>query len=257
MTHPAGCPDTLRYALKLVGEGLPCFPCDENKRPLTLHGFKDASRDPECVRAMWHNQTEPLIGVPTGKVSGLDVVDIDPRNGGGSWFVDHKAVLGHTRVHRTRSGGLHFFFGHQAGLRCSAGKLAPGVDVRACGGYVIWWPASGIPVVSDLPAASWPASLSAQLCKPPSPKPLRVRLPDNVLLAGLVRAVAMAHPGQRNSMTYWAACRAGEMVASGLLDAGFAADVITEAAARAGLPDVEARRTAWSGIRKTGGLRHA
>jgi hypothetical protein len=25
-------------------------------------------------------------------------------------------------------------------LRCSRGRIAPGVDVRADGGYVIWWP---------------------------------------------------------------------------------------------------------------------
>jgi len=55
-------------------------------------------------------------------------------------------------------------------------------------------------------------------------------------------------------LTYWAACRVGEMVASGLLDA---AAVITEAATRAGLPRSEAERTAWSGIRRTGRLANA
>jgi hypothetical protein len=35
---------------------------------------------------------------------------------------------------------LHFFFQHAPGLRCSRGLIAPGVDVRADGGYVIWWP---------------------------------------------------------------------------------------------------------------------
>ena len=54
-------------------------------------------------------------------------------------------------------------------------------------------------------------------------------------------------------LTYGAACRVGEMVASGLLDAHDGAAVITEAATRAGLPRLEAERTAWSGTRRTAG----
>jgi len=49
-------------------------------------------------------------------------------------------------------------------------------------------------------------------------------------------------------------CRLGEMVASGLLDAHAAAAVIAEAATRAGLSHSEAERTAWGGIRRTGGV---
>jgi hypothetical protein len=41
-------------------------------------------------------------------------------------------------------------------LRCSASKIAPGVDVRADGGYVVWWPREGLRVVSDAPVAHWP-----------------------------------------------------------------------------------------------------
>ena len=62
--------------------------------------------------------------------------------------------------------------------------------------------------------------------------------------------------GQRNSLTFWAACRAGEMVATGMLNADTAAAVIAEAATRAGLTYSEAHRTVWSGIRTSGGLRH-
>jgi hypothetical protein len=70
--------------------------------------------------------------------------------------------------------------------------------------------------------------------------------------ARLVRFVARSDEGKRNNMTYWAACRAGEMVASGLLEADDAVAIIAEAATRAGLSPAEAERTAWSGIRSTG-----
>jgi hypothetical protein len=73
----------------------------------------------------------------------------------------------------------------------------------------------------------------------------------------LVQLIAGARTGDRNNVTYWAACRAGEMVASGLLEANAAAAVIAEAATRAGLPRYEAERTAWSGIRVTGGFANA
>jgi hypothetical protein len=82
----------------------------------------------------------------------------------------------------------------------------------------------------------------------------RIKIPDQYALMRLVRLIAGAREGERNNLTYWAACRAGEMVASGLLAADSAAVVIAEAATRAGLPRAEAERTAWSGVRTTGGL---
>ena len=85
----------------------------------------------------------------------------------------------------------------------------------------------------------------------------RITVPDEHALARLVRLIAGAREGERNNLTYWAACRAGEMVASGLLKADAATAIIVEAATRAGLPRAEAEHTAWSGIRTTGGLAHA
>src|SRR5215472_14280449 len=82
----------------------------------------------------------------------------------------------------------------------------------------------------------------------------RITVPDEHALMRLVRLIAGARAGERNKLTYWAACRVGEMVASGLLDAHAAAAVIAEAATRGGLAFSEAERTAWNGIRRTGGL---
>jgi hypothetical protein len=82
----------------------------------------------------------------------------------------------------------------------------------------------------------------------------RITVPDRYALMRLVQLIANARERERNNLTYWAACRAGEMVASGLLAADAAVAVIAEAAARAGLPRAEAERTAWSGIHTTGGF---
>jgi hypothetical protein len=160
------------------------------------------------------------------------------------------------RRHRTRSGGLHLVFRHAPDIRCSAGRIAPGIDVRGDGGYIIWWPATGLPVLCNGPFAPWPEWLSAQLFPSQRTVAPRIAVPDSHATMCLVQLIASARIGERNNLTYWAACRAGEMVASGLLGADAAAAIIAEAATRAGLPRAEAEHTAWSGIRMTGGLAH-
>jgi hypothetical protein len=245
---------SLARAMSLVGQGLPCFPCGIAKKPTTPRGFKDATCDPDAVCELWTKHPGPLVGVSTGGSSGLDVLDIDPRHGGDVWLAEHKHRLPPTRAHRTRSGGLHLLFEHQRGVRSSAGRIAAGVDVRASGGYVIWWPAAGLPVLSDTAVAAWPAWLCARLISPPQSKPQRITVPDQYALMRLVRLIAGVREGERNDLTYWAACRAGEMVASGLLAANVAAAVIAEAATRAGLPRAEAERAARNRVRTTGGV---
>jgi hypothetical protein len=240
-------------ALILASEGRHCFPCARTKRPTSPHGFLDASSDLVELRKLWTRHPGPLVGIRTGKISGVDLLDLDRKHRqAAEWWKAHRDILPATRVHRTRSGGLHLFFQHAPGMRCSAAKIMPGVDVRGDGGYVIWWPIAGLPVLRDAPLAPWPEWLRAQLLSPLRPVVPRITVPDGLVLAGLIRLVAGAPDGERNNLAYWAACRAGEMVASGLLGADIAAAVIAEAATRAGLPRAEAERTAWSGIRTTG-----
>jgi hypothetical protein len=59
-----------------------------------------------------------------------DALDIDPRHGGDVWYAANLSRLPRTRTHQTRSGGLHILFDHADGVRSSAGKIAPGIDVR-------------------------------------------------------------------------------------------------------------------------------
>jgi hypothetical protein len=255
----------LAYAL---GLGLPAFPCrntPENKKtdktPLTKNGYLDASADPGKVREMFTRCDGCLIGVPTGAISSFDVLDVDPRNGGQEWYEAHKSKLPATRAHRTRSGGLHLLFKHLDGLRCSTSKIAPGIDVRADGGYIIWWPATGLEFQDYPPAglADWPLWLWPQLMSKPVPPPQPYPRPAintkslDSHLRGLVKVVANAPAGERNCITYWAACRMRNLIADGVLSEALAIEIIVECAKRAGLPGVEARRTAISGIRKTGG----
>ena len=49
------------------------------KTPLARNGFKDASCDPTTNREAWTRWPHALIGMPTGEVSGLVVLDVDVK----------------------------------------------------------------------------------------------------------------------------------------------------------------------------------
>jgi hypothetical protein len=61
----------------------------------------------------------------------------------------------------TESGGYHIFFRHHEGLRGSVNRIAPGVDVRADGNYVIHWCREGLPVANADKLEPWPEWLLA------------------------------------------------------------------------------------------------
>ncbi|HBK06390.1 MAG TPA: hypothetical protein DDZ81_11075 [Acetobacteraceae bacterium] len=148
----------LDSALELAELGIPVFPLKSNKRPCQEGAFHDASSDPETVRRLFADPLASLIGVPTGAASGIDILDIDPKSGGDLWLRENEHRLPAARRHHTRSGGVHLFFVHTAGMANSASRIAPGVDVRGAGGYFVWWPAAGFFVTGDA-WATWPAWL--------------------------------------------------------------------------------------------------
>jgi hypothetical protein len=148
--------------------GLPVFPCDDQKRPMTAHGFRDATRDPETIRRAFARAA--MIGIPTGEESGFFVLDLDVKNGarGLEWLAAHESRLPQTRRHSTRSGGIHLLFAMPAGraIRNSASRVGPGVDVRGTGGYIIAPPSIGYDVVDASTIAPAPAWL-LDLIDPP------------------------------------------------------------------------------------------
>ena len=68
----------LQAALDYAASGKPVFPCRvKDKAPLVPGGFKAASKDPEQLRLWWNKWPDALIGMPTGKTTGVFVFDID------------------------------------------------------------------------------------------------------------------------------------------------------------------------------------
>jgi hypothetical protein len=240
-------------ALQLAAQGTPCFPCADSKRPTCPNGFKAATAEPDKLRTLWTAYPGPLIGVRTGETSGLFVLDIDAKHPEAlKWWSANEDRLPRTRLHSTRSGGLHCLFRHQVGMRCTASKLAVGVDTRGEGGYIIFWPAHGCRVLCDAPIANAPAWVIEAL-RPPSPAlrskvgPISIR-GDKRALRGLIRVVATANEGERNRLLFWAGCRAAELIADGNLSEGETIAELAAAAAHAGLPEREAIRTIRNGL---------
>jgi hypothetical protein len=241
--------DLLAQALELIPAGYACFPCHANKLPATPHGFLDATKDAGELLALFRRYPGPLIGVATGVASGFDVLDLDAKHPeASSWWRDNRYRLPNTRTHRTRARGLHLLFRHAEGVRNTASRIASGVDTRGDGGFAIWWPAAGLPVLCDAPLAFWPDWLLAAM-KPRSERRADApRVPDDRTIRALVRFAATAAESQRNNRLFWTACRMSGLVASGLLTEGAAEDLLVQAGSHAGLPEPEARPTARSGF---------
>jgi hypothetical protein len=152
-----------------IALGVPVFPCDAHKRPLTPHGFKDASADPAVVRRAFAHPLAAMIGVPTGAVTGTVVVDVDVKDGaqGRAWLDANSHRMVQTRTIRTGSGGLHLYFRWpDRAVKNSASKIAPGIDVRGDGGYVIVPPSPGYAMADDAPVADLPDWLLPALLPP-------------------------------------------------------------------------------------------
>lgn len=135
--------DALRYA----GQGRPVFPCEPaGKRPLVRRGLHDATTEHAAIERWWARWPEANIGLRTGAVSGLIVLDVDGDEG-------HESLRELEREHgelpRTASvvtprGGAHYYLSHPGGnVPNSAGMLGPGLDVRGDGGYVVAPPSLG------------------------------------------------------------------------------------------------------------------
>lgn len=139
-------------ALEHAGRGRPVFPVDPvSKRPLERGGggFKAATTDVARIRAWWQRWPGAGLAIPTGRPTGIVVIDVDPRHGGADGVqeaADRLGSLPPTLRASTPSGGWHYFLTLPADagdIPNSAGKLAEGVDVRGTGGYVVIPPGRG------------------------------------------------------------------------------------------------------------------
>jgi hypothetical protein len=131
----------LQTALALVERGLRVFPCKPRaKVPATPGGCKDATKDPNMLRHWWGLNPAYNLAIATGPASGIFVIDVDGLDGECELRrleAKHGALPPTVEVTTPRPGRHVYFKMPGTLLRNSAGKIAPGVDVRALGGYVV------------------------------------------------------------------------------------------------------------------------
>lgn len=142
---------TLHQVKRMMKRKLACFPVERprpgepgsGKKPLTRRGFKDAVKDYKAFKALCSQYPEFNIGIATGEVSSVVVLDIDPRNGGHDTleaFEKQHGKLPPTWTCRTGGGGTHIFF-RAANFpipKDNAGRLiGPGVDFLGEGAYAV------------------------------------------------------------------------------------------------------------------------
>jgi hypothetical protein len=128
----------LRTALTLASRGLHVFPClPRDKRPATEHGFLDATRDAEVIKSWWRAEPTANVAVRTGAVSNLVVLDVDGAEAALMQLeAEHGALPPSVEVITAR--GRHIWFRHPGGtVPNSASRVAPHIDVRGDGGYVL------------------------------------------------------------------------------------------------------------------------
>ena len=110
------------------------------KHPRTRHGLKDATTNPDCIHTWWKDWPNANIAIVTGRDSGLIVLDVDRPEILNGWQSDTLTV--------TTGKGQHLYFSlNGVAARNSVSKLAPGLDLRGEGGYVVAPPslhASGV-----------------------------------------------------------------------------------------------------------------
>ena len=144
--------NALPFALKYIERGWPVFPLQpRSKEPFGMAlvsnangegGLKVATTDPDAARQWWSRWPNANIAIVTGRQSGIVALDVDGRHGGDEsllYLISEHGRLPDTPESLTGSGGRHILFAYPEGIdiRNSAGRLGPGLDIRAEGGYIV------------------------------------------------------------------------------------------------------------------------
>ena len=104
------------------------------------------SKHADEIRDYWRRWLKAAIGLPTGAVNGLFVLETDTPDGHGvdgrESLIDFTMRYGdlpRTRKSELPSGSVHRYYRQPPGLiiPCTASKLGPGIDIRGDGGFVI------------------------------------------------------------------------------------------------------------------------
>lgn len=128
----------LKQALKYNSLGWSIIPIKpQDKRPAisSWEQYQNRLATKEEIEK-WFTNTDYNIALITGKISGVDVVDVDSYKGKGEFKIDSPIKV------NTPRGGTHYYFKHVDGVRPGV-NADLGVDLRGDGSYVLIPPSLG------------------------------------------------------------------------------------------------------------------
>lgn len=236
--------NTLESALDLARQGMAVFPCVHGEKvPATGRGFYSATANAATIRRLFRAPRN--IAVRTGAASGVWILDVDDPSALAS--LD---PLPETRTSAT-SRGRHLWWRTPAlSVPSSTGRVAPGIDVKGEGGYVIA-PPSLHPdgtryrwvTAPDAPIADAPSWLLTLARKPPAPIYVPPKKPRKypagnygaAALKSEAEALAQTPHGSRNNQLNRASFALHQLVAGGELDGAAVEAALLEASIANGL----------------------
>lgn len=203
----------LNHALSLAARGLKIFPLRPGtKKPYKGEGVTAATSDAGAIAAWFAERHGMNYGVST---DGLVVLDIDCKNGVNGYSQAKLLNLPQTTTVVSGSGGEHRYF---MGDGWGQAPIAPGLDVRATGGYVVG-PGCNVAgklyvLVNDVAPVPVPETLKTYL-RPPGYQAerdkqiFRGELDTEIALrrgVDFCREMRTAEQGSRNATGFVVAC---------------------------------------------------
>lgn len=122
----------IQIAKKYRAAGFSIIPLVGKRPPIDWKVYQERhATDEELID--WFSRYESM-GIVTGRISGITVIDIDAKSGG----LDTLKTLGLplTWTVRTGGGGWHYYYAYDERISQTAG-VYQGIDVRNDGGYVV------------------------------------------------------------------------------------------------------------------------
>lgn len=127
--------ECLRAALWYSEHGYSVIPAGPDKKPLTKwEEYQKRRATPDEIRAWWKQWPQAMVGIVTGEISNLFVVDADSEKGI-ELLEQYIPDSIETPIVKTPK-GRHYWFRHQEGLHNTA-RFVPECDTRGEGGYII------------------------------------------------------------------------------------------------------------------------
>jgi hypothetical protein len=135
-------PSTEQAALEYLRRGWSVIPVREReKRPaVPWKAYQGRFASEETLHDWFSRSPDYNVAVVTGSLSGLVVLDVDPRHGGKESLV--RLEREHGRLPKTveavtGGGGRHLYFSHPGGEVRNRANIEPGIDLRGDGGCIV------------------------------------------------------------------------------------------------------------------------